>query len=657
MNKMSLRLRFGIYFGLPQTVFSLLLIIGVYAVLYFFYFSLKDELISSLLEDKQEIFLLASDYTGMQSIEFLKVNGQSMSIISTLIHKYQAGQLRVKNSLSRASTINGIVFETNHSFNTSYVYDKRPTWYLNNYTDSEHDLIYQQDAKQDLHMSKVLNSVLNPYLNTQKYSKFYVGYSSELYFNGPTNYTFGVYRNDTCSSTSAYKYPDECGCSYNVTCSEWYSIAYNSILDYPILSYPIYDLYQEIPEQLICQGFQEDNEYRCSVCMVFNLTDLLGEKFSDFSMSDITYITDTSGDVIYRYDTYVGNKSIMYYEYKDDQNTQFAVDFKNRILPLFGLEYAEFSKYTSSHGATNLIRTYPLIISNSTIPHFYTLAMIIPEAVIMKHLEEADRYLEDLLYFQGIIYMAILALCHLLTFIITYYIAVLLSAQYDDLIHKLKDIEKGVYTESENRWSYSCREINEIYKVFNNLAVIYRLNDSRQFECIQNAIELYTRAKVLFHSVENGLALYYTHYHLGLAYMQIMDYKLAAIEFEECLSLGNKEVHDKISLYRVCTGLIIAYTKLKDIDKVMILFRIIYDKLEAENAEKEVYNFLLVECYCKIKSLFPVRDILSIVKSGIQNLDDISLQLYYYYKAKYRISEGMHKSALKALVKSLVIAR
>lgn len=101
-------------------MFSLLLLIGSYVVLYLFYFSLKDDLISDLVEDKRQVFILASDYTGFQSIEFLTVNEQTMSIISDILSKYMNNQLKTKKRLSQSSTINGIVFETNHFLNPSY---------------------------------------------------------------------------------------------------------------------------------------------------------------------------------------------------------------------------------------------------------------------------------------------------------------------------------------------------------------------------------------------------------------------------------------------------------------------------------------------------------------------------------------------------------
>ena len=639
---MSLKLRFGIYFGVPHTVGSLLMILGVYVVLYFSYFDLKDELINDLLDNKKDNFILTSKYTGQQSIQFLKVNGQTMMIIADIIRKYQNNELRIKNNISSEKLLNGVEFEKEKLHDTDL-----PVWYLNNSIENESEL--EGDGLRDFNMSKVIRSVLEAYLDIDEYSKYYVGYSSGFYFTQPSNYTCTFYTND-----KYYPPNNTCGPYFNVTCTDWYNQTLKSDESYPVMLYPINDNCEDEIEQLVCHKFKHEDQSDSAVCMKFALFDVIQRRFSNFYMKDIANVVDLNGIVIYRYNSTAGSKSLLEYEFEDDPNSHFAEQFDNRIVGLFKEKEPKYSKYCLNNLSTRLISSYPMVVDG--IPHIYTLAMITSEGVIMDHLQEADRFFQNLLYFQGVIYIYILVLCHFITFIITYNMANFLTSQYYDLIQKLEDMKKGNIMKFENVREYSCREINQLYDVFNSLAVVYRLNDDREFESLRNAIELYKRARVLFSTVENDLALYHTHYHLGFAYMIIPDYKQAACAFEKCLELSKIELYDKKSLYRICVGLIISYTKLGATDKAMTALRLIYDRLESERLDKEIRSFLLVECYFKIKNMFPIQDILEIIRSDKKDLDEISLQVYYYYKAKFKIAQGMHKSALKSLVKTIVIA-
>jgi hypothetical protein len=642
MSDMSLKLRFGIYFGVPHTVGSLLMILSVYAVLYVCYFDLKDELIRELLDNKLENFILTSDYTGMQSVQLLKVNGQTMMIIADIIRKYQGDKEIFKKNISSEKLLNGVEFEKDHQ-----KYTELPIWYLNNKTETELQL--EGDGLEDLNMSKAIRSVLEAYKDTRTYLKYYVGYSSGFYFTQPSNYSCTFFTND-----KYYPENDPCGPYFNVSCTDWYKQTMKSNESYPIMLYPIFNNCKDETEQLVCKKFTKEGYSDCVVCIRFNTFDTLQIRFENFYLKDIANIVDLDGTVIYRYDSEAGSKSLLEYEFGDDPESNFAYEFEDRIVKLFEEKVQHIDRYTLNNLSTRVIRSYPMIIDE--IPHIYTLTMIVSEGIIMDHLQGADRFFDNLLYFQGVIYIYIVIMCHIITFIITFNMANFLTSQYYDLIQKLEDMKQGNIMKFENVREYSCREINELYDVFNSLAVVYRLNDDREFESLMNAIHLYKRARVLFSTVENDLALYHTHYHLGFAYMLIPNYSKAASAFESCLNLSNIKLYDKKIMYRVCVGLIISYTKLRDTDKAMTILRLIYDRLESERLDKEIRRFLLVECYFKIKNMFPIQDILEIIKADKKDLDEISLQIYYYYKAKFKITQGMQKSALKSLVKNIVIA-
>lgn len=642
MSDMSLKMRFGIYFGVPQTVVSLLMILGVYSVQYLCYFDLKDELINELLANKHENFNLTSEYIGKQSVQFLKINGQTMLMIGNLTEKYHNKSLSIKDYVSSENLLNGVVVEKKDITDTPF-----PVWYLNSKTENETQLKEDSGAYETFKMSKVIRSILEAYLGTDEYSKYYVGYSSGFYYTQPSNYNCKFYTNSTYNPQ-----PYICGNYFHVACTDWYRQTMESDESYPVMLYPIYDNCKADIEQLVCQKFKYKGYSDSAVCMKFAFVDVISRRLSNLYMKDIVSVTDLYGNVVYRYDSKPGNKSLIEYEFGDDVNSNFAQEFREKIVPLFNQREANSTKYTLNNLSTRIITTYPMILDG--IPHIYTLAMIISEGVVMDNLQSADRYFQNLLFFQGVVYIYILAMSHILTFIITYNMANYLTAQYYDLIDKLEEMKKGNIMKFENIREYSCREINQLYDVFNKLAVVYRLNDDREFESLKNAIYLYKRAIVLFNTVENDLALYYTHYHLGLAYMLIPKYKKAALAFEECLSLSSIELYDKKSLYRVCVGLIISYTKLKDTDKAMTVLRCIYDRLESEKLDNEIRKFFLVECYFKLKNMFPIQDILEIIKNDKKDLDEISLQIYYYYKAKSKITQGMHKSAFKSLVKTIV---
>lgn len=640
---MSLKLRFGIYFGVPHTVGSLLMILGAYVMLYLCYFDLKNDLINELLDNKKVSFVLSSDYTGMQSIQFLKTNGQTVMIVADMISKYLNNKLKYKTNISSNKLINGVEFEKERHLKIT----EMPVWYLNNQTKTESELM--GDSLRDFNMSKVIRSVLEAYLEIDEYTKYYVGYSSGFYFTQPSNYSCTFFTNPN------YTQPYPCGQNYyDVACTDWYKQTMVSNESFPVMLYPIDDNCKQETEQLVCHKISQKDYSTVAVCIKFEIFDMIERRFASYYMKDIANIVDLDGNVVYRYNSTAGNKSLLEYEFEDDTDSTFAKDFNRTIVPYFRSKERNIGKYTLNNLSTRIFTTYPLIVDS--IPHIYTLAMLAPEGVIMDHLQEADRFFQNMIYFQGVIYINILLMNYIITFIITYNMANFLTSRYYDLIQKLEDMKQGHIMKCENVQEYSCREINELYDVFNSLAVVYRLNDSREFENLMNAIYLYKRARVLFSTVVNDLALYHTNYHLGFAYIQIPNYKKAALAFESCFNISNIEIYDKKSVYRVCVGLIISYTKLGDTDKAMNILRLIYDRLECEKLDKEIRRFLLVECYFKIKNMFPIQDILEIIKEDKKNLDETSLQIYYYYKAKYQAAQGLQKSAFKSLVKIIVIS-
>jgi hypothetical protein len=675
LNKlMGLQRKILVEFSLPLIISLLIIILSAYLPFILSYSALIDEFIHDIGEERRDVFYSIGSFTSDASTIMIQSTINLVLIADDTLRKYENETLSLNPSFNYKSVpINGKLLETYKvwpkKWNPKLKVSREPEWYLH---PNKTTISYlPSETTDNLKRGAILDTVLGTLIPNPLIPGYYVGFSDDLSYLGPTKYR-NIFKNDNVGLIK------NCTQRYIMaTCMPWYrSISDEVKVKDTVkvgITRPFYYKTSGTIVQEVCIGTYKDNKKTGVICNAFEFEKAYNAYMRSFGDSATRYIVDKSGYIIYhpllkkytetskQFNPYDSLEiPITNLEFNDKLDSDNAEMYEDTIIPLFGIDSINQTVYKNIDNTNTLLDMYPIhlrLAINAVKEHTYNLGITASYYSLEAGLQDSKSEIGYLILIQGI-------LAYFVIFSLSIFIYFASLRLYSWIVKPLNDLSSLIcqmhrdlnisFTNYENSNSY---EISLLFTVFERLKVIMRLRKSKYFNNSKDSVTNYTLGYRIFKQVNNIKGMFYSTYHLGcLAYLR-KDYRSGVLFFTTSLQLSDMLTIEPYLLLRIRKGLILCYYQLDDMNSFMTLVQSSLERIEANlNSENwdEWADTILLQCDYMLSKGFPVQNLLDVIKPKDFNPNPIIIQKLYYMQAVCFKGEGRYRDAMKMLYKALV---
>lgn len=651
---MGLRVQLFLRFFIPL-ILTTSLVIGLS------YYFTKDyeDLVRSQFRDYRshidDFYILQNDMFINISQNYILTAYSAVALSQNLLQNYLRNDLNVKTNFT------GVENSYNYYHTSDILSQNHSVWNLNPCSTTYHSLIYHKDARNSLLYSGIVNTVMRPYIRgSEKYysyiPEYVMGYDSDLFYSRKYNLNYST---DCTCIDYLYK---SCSDPLDLSQQEWYNKMNEYLYDRIHIVNPYVSKISDGSElvlQRACGKFYSEYESIGGMCVGINSGEMIAYQYHHIyngieMLRTDSYVLNYEGYLSF----YIGLNASFYdqimladveFENFDDPNRLIFEQKLNKTVSQIrngDTRPNQQFKYTGPNGNEK-------IATLNTIFKTYTDVIFVNTVENYRKSIEADKT-EDAIYaviqLVVLIYLSSLILLGAALFYLNLAIYELITLAVRDYAQQLRDIETGLRDGFTKNTVISCKEISILNEMFEQIVIIYILQDLRNFRDLKGSIRIYKDGLKMFKVTNNFKGIYLCGYHLGLLYMQLSQFNSAALTFETCLeALESTELKGE-SIGRVISCISLAYIMSGQLNNLNKLFRSFDSVLTGEDLKTQ----LLCECDYLESEGFPLRNLIQVLQLYIdKEQDSILLTKYYYYKALMYKQDTSHRQSFKFLNKAL----
>jgi hypothetical protein len=651
---MGLRLQLLLRFNLPLLILSSV-VMGIHYLFINDYRDFIETHFSDYRSHLKDFYDLQNDMFVEICHGYLSTAYNSVNLSAELLHK--------------AYHEEGVVKPYFRGTERAYNYYKAPAlfnathsvWNLDPCINSYKELQDYPDASNSLKYSGIIETVIRPYLraNERYYnfiSEFEIGYESSL------SYMSGYNRTESKQCVCKEYVRGRCSNPFDFTKEDWYNDIKQVQDNQAHLLNPYISIIMEGDDilQRVCRELHT-NQFLGVICIGLYSNKLLSRQYYGILKELKLLYSDSYIINPEKYISFYPHFNHSFYDKKHLSDIEFPntndsrkIELKHRMdRALDSMIYGNTSHtefYYTANDDSEKVATLSLIPETNKVIFLNTVRNVLKDV----QADHTEYEIYAAIQFIASVYTGLMVLLLVGLAYINLSMYEMVIASLRDYAEQLEDIKTGVRDGFTRKAIWSCKEIGGLDRLFEKIVIIYLLQDTKNFNNEQKAIRIYIEAFRVFKNSRNKTGMYACGYHLGLIYMQLSEYKSAALVFEKCLELFKSGELQDDSKGRLISCISLAYYLSGQVDKMNQLFRSFENTLTGNDLKVQ----LLCECDFLECEGFPLRDLIELLSLFIDKENDsIILQRYYYYKAMMYKQESNTRKQFKFLNKALYSGR